>query len=97
MVADISTSTAVGTSDIIVTKLNGRFRHYGCDSRRQKSRDNLTHLLPNASLIDSSPLVEAVVTHLSAISWLCVAKRANIESFLLLDSWAPSPNVIKDV
>ena len=55
-------------------------------SRRKYSRDDLVHLVSVASLTESPTIVKAVVEHLSLITQLRVAKRANIEALLLPDS-----------
>ena len=68
-----------------------------CASRRQQARDDLVHLLSVASLIDSPPLIKAVVGRLSSIMRLRAAKCANLEALLLLDISAPSPDDIKDL
>ena len=95
--AQVPLPPSVGTSDGRVAALSGRCGRSARASRRQQARDDLTHLLSIASLIDSPPLVEAVVSRLYTISWLRAAKRAELESLLLPDVSALSPDHIEDL
>ena len=88
---------SVGTSHGSVAALSGCSGHSTCDSHRHKSRDKLTHLPSIASLAYRPLLVDAVVIHLSTISWMHAANRAKLESFLLPEGLVPSPDNIKDL
>ena len=84
----------VRTSNGNTATLSGRS---ACASRSQQARDNLTHLLSIYSLTGSPPLVKAVVIRLSTTSRPHTAKRAELDSLLLPDGSAPSPDEIEDL
>ena len=65
--------------------------------RRQQARDDLTHLLSIYSLTGIPPLVKVIVIRLSTIYRPHAAKRAELESLLLLDGSAPSTDDIEDL
>ena len=88
---------SVGSYDGSVSALSGRSGRSARASRRQQARDDLTYLLSIAPLTDIPPLVKAISIRLSTISRLCAAKRAEIESLLLPDGSAPSPDDIEDL
>ena len=86
----------VGTSNGNRAALSGRSVRSACASRRQQAKDYLTHLLAIYSLTGSPLLVEAVVIRLSTTSWSHAAKRAELESLLLPEGLASSPDDIED-
>ena len=66
-------------------------------SRSYQDRENLIQLLSISLLTYSPPLVEAVYSRLSSMSWLRAAKRADIKTLILPDGSAPSTDDIEDL
>ena len=66
-------------------------------SRSHQDRENLIQLLSISLLTYSPPLVEAVYSRLSSMSWLRAAKRADIKTLILPDGSAPSTDNIEDL
>ena len=88
---------SVNTSSGCTTALSGCTGLCIRALRIQQGRDNLVHIFSGESLTDSPPIIEAILGRLSSITWLRVAKRANLESLLLLVGLALSHNDIKDL
>ena len=88
---------SVGTSDGSVAAPSKRSRISAHTSQYQQARDDLTHLLSIYSITGIPPLVEVIVICLSTTSRPHAAKRAELESLLLLDGSAPSPDDIEDL
>ena len=85
-----------GTSDGSIAVLSGRSGRSPCASRHHQARDDLTYLLSINSLTSSPPLLEAVVICLSTTSRPHAAKRVKLESLLLPEGLASSPDDIED-
>ena len=87
----------VTTSGRSASTLSGRTGLSVRASRHQQARDDLVHLLFVASLIDSPPLVTAIVSRLYSINRLRAEKRANLETVIFLDVSSPFPDDTEDL
>ena len=77
--------------------LGGRSGHSNRSLRRQKHRDNLTHLLSFLFLINSHPLFKVIVGRLTTIYWMRAAKRVELETLQLMDGSAMLPDYINNL